>query len=419
MREDGTARCWDYWEEFGQRPPPRGETFATISAGGGHACALREDGAAVCWGRNYQGESSPPSGETFVAISAGGNHTCALRADGTAVCWGDDGWGSASPPSGETFIAISASGGRDHTCALRWDGEARCWGDNRHGQSSPPSGETFIAISAGWYHTCALREDGAAICWGQNDEGETSPPSGETFIAISAGSEHTCALREDGAARCWGRCHFFPSPSDPPLCESDPPVDETFVALSTGTNHSCALRADGTARCWGSYLSQPSGETFRTLETITVTAPTLRATPAPTCAAAPPPRHIFSGALSGSFQIIDPAPVNEADACVKRELGDEWRVADWNDVRDAWEIDPDQWKRAFDDVSVHVTLDGDTERNGRVFFITHFGYRPESFLAHDELGGDELLLGSWFYDALPILAFRPTPTAPGSGRANN
>ena len=83
---------------FGQASPPPNERFVTISSGAYHTCALRQDGAAVCWGarmsnthplrENSFGQSEPPAGEVFTAISCGDLHTCALRPDGTPVCWG-------------------------------------------------------------------------------------------------------------------------------------------------------------------------------------------------------------------------------------------------------------------------------------------------------------------------------------------
>ena len=73
----------------------------TISAGSFHACGLRENGQAVCWGaeRDYYdfGQANPPTDERFVTISAGGMHTCGLRADGRAVCWGDNANAKVNP----------------------------------------------------------------------------------------------------------------------------------------------------------------------------------------------------------------------------------------------------------------------------------------------------------------------------------
>ena len=100
------------------------QQHTTLSSGYGHACALRPDGRAVCWGRNDYGQASPPPGERFVSISAGAANTCALRSDGTVACWGSE--EQASPPDDEQFASISSSGG--HTCGLRPNGSAICWG---------------------------------------------------------------------------------------------------------------------------------------------------------------------------------------------------------------------------------------------------------------------------------------------------
>ena len=69
-----------------------------ITAGYRHTCALRDDGAARCWGNNEYEQANPPS-DAFAAITAGGLHTCGLRAEGSAQCWGNNDDGQTSPPS--------------------------------------------------------------------------------------------------------------------------------------------------------------------------------------------------------------------------------------------------------------------------------------------------------------------------------
>ena len=247
LRENGAVKCWG----GNQADPPSG-SYVAISAAPSHTCALRDSGNVDCWGTwGWLPAEAPPAG-SFVAISAGSSHTCALRENGEAECWGNTEFDQFAPPAG-FFIAISV--GENHVCALRDGGEAECWGSNYDGESNPPAG-SFVAISAGQWHTCALRKDGGeAECWGYNGEGQSTPPAG-SFVAISTGENHTCALREDGAAVCWG---------DNGEGQSDPPAG-SFVAISAGQRHTCGLRESGAAECWGanwSGQSDPPDGTFR------------------------------------------------------------------------------------------------------------------------------------------------------------
>ena len=61
--------------------------FASVSAGGGHTCWVKPDGAVACWGNDEFGEARPPGGE-FASVSAGGDYTCGVKRDGAVVCWG-------------------------------------------------------------------------------------------------------------------------------------------------------------------------------------------------------------------------------------------------------------------------------------------------------------------------------------------
>ena len=144
--------------------PSTSGPFQRLSRGADHICALRSsDGSISCWGDDGHGQASPPSGE-YTTLSSGEGGSCALRDDGAAVCWGTF---SVRPSTDESAMGpfTEISRGSDHACALGEHGSITCWGEDRHGQTSPPSG-SHIAISSHEHGSCAIRLDGTLACWG-------------------------------------------------------------------------------------------------------------------------------------------------------------------------------------------------------------------------------------------------------------
>jgi len=89
--------------------PVSGDSWTAVFAGAQHTIALRDDGTLWTWGINAQGQlginntsnQSTPlqvllagvSGDDWITVSAGGEHTIALRDDGTFWSWGNNGSG--------------------------------------------------------------------------------------------------------------------------------------------------------------------------------------------------------------------------------------------------------------------------------------------------------------------------------------
>ncbi len=304
--------------------------FASISVGAYHTCALTSLGVAYCWGNNGDGQlgsgtltngttpelvTMPVGVTSFASISVGGYHTCALTSGGAAYCWGNGVYGQlgsgiladrsipepVSMPAGVTFASIHAGG--IHTCALTSLGVAYCWGFNGYGQigdgtnarriapvevSMPAGVTTFASISVGGYHTCALTSLGVAYCWGNGAYGQlgdgsstvsntpvaVSMPGGVTFVSIQAGYNHTCALSSAEFAYCWGYNLLgqlgtgdttektTPSITMPPLSLN--------ASVSSGGNHTCARTGSGLAYCWGNNGHGQLGNGSTTFSTIAV-----------------------------------------------------------------------------------------------------------------------------------------------------
>lgn len=178
--------------------------FRRVSLGVDHGCAIRSDGALLCWGDNRDGQVGIEGAlaveypmrvgdDEWYEVAAGSRHTCAIRKDNALYCWGSNdslqlGLGSSMrerrQPTrvGADYDWQRLSAGESHTCGIRGE-EAYCWGANGHGQlgqwASDPLGQptlveggrAFEQIAVGQSHSCAL-EDDEAYCWGNNSDGQ-------------------------------------------------------------------------------------------------------------------------------------------------------------------------------------------------------------------------------------------------------
>ena len=278
--------------------------FASVSTGSTFACALTTEGAAYCWGNAGPDDEGPgvvpgerierrvPSavggGHTFASLSAGGAHACGVTTAGIAYCWGENDRGqlgdgttrtSASPVRVATDARFrSVTSGFAHACGLAIGGRAYCWGDRGvEGGSGAERARPiavggalrFATLSAGSFYTCGVATTGVGYCWGRNQFGQlgdgTTKSSGEPravagghrFRRIVAkratGRPHTCALTVGGTALCWGWESEALGRRD--LDDTATPGAVvgglTFRALSAGFSHTCGLTTRGDVYCWG------------------------------------------------------------------------------------------------------------------------------------------------------------------------
>jgi alpha-tubulin suppressor-like RCC1 family protein len=284
----------------------------TVSGGTNHTCASAASGSVTCWGQNSSGElgigipvthrATPQESVVGIddarAVDAGAAHACALREEGVATCWGSSGSGQlgsgfpvgsgvqgpANVVSPEPFQQIVA--GNSHTCGVTVDGGAKCWGSSASGQvgdgdqfSTSPRATPVdvvgltsgvIKVAPGGAHTCALTVGGVK-CWGSRHAGQLGDgqinqlsvahtpvdviglPDG--IQAVASGAHHTCVITSAGSLLCWGDNDYGQlgngSNSDSPTPVAVTGMSADVLAVTGGERHTCALRDDGSVWCWG------------------------------------------------------------------------------------------------------------------------------------------------------------------------
>jgi len=220
-------------------------------------CAIQDDDAVWCWGRNDMGQLGtgtfdnswvpvPVAGVGGVStMTSGSYHVCAIDPAGVLWCWGRNDRGqlgiavTGDPVTLPTLVegisdtVIDVALGVLHTCALLQSGEVWCWGTNEYGElgnesevdsnvpvqvSNLPT--TVQDIDSEYEHTCALLDGGEMMCWGHNEEGQIGEdtlgeilrqpvsvsglPEGSVVVLLALGAHHTCVLLEDTTLWCWG-----------------------------------------------------------------------------------------------------------------------------------------------------------------------------------------------------------------------
>ena len=276
-----------------------GTTWASVSAGARHVCAVDASQFLYCWGLNDHGQLATGDtvhraspwfiGSGYVLVAAGGYHSCAEMSGLNAVCWGrndqgqlgignyNDSYGPTTV-SGYTFSRLSL--GRYQSCGLVGN-TAYCWGNNFDGQvgnntvtvSSTPQAvytglvSSWAGLSTGGYHTCGSDlSTGNSYCWGWNGFGQVGnatpldgvspvpvPGLPANMTMITTGHEHTCAL-QSGAVWCWGWNSSGQLGDGTYTDRTSPGTVSTysdFQSVSAGSSHTCGLRAGNLIFCWG------------------------------------------------------------------------------------------------------------------------------------------------------------------------
>jgi hypothetical protein len=130
-------------------------------------------------------------------------------------------------------------------------------------------------------------------------------------------------------------------------------------------------------------------------------------------------RDFDSGRFNARFQLTSRtfSEKDDLNRAVERELGRDFAIADWEDLKAIPNIDA--WISAMrlrNEQSFFVTRNGQFIYSGkRQYNVQYFasGHIPANYLVHDQIAG-KLVLGSWYDLNEPILAIRKSPQGPGS-----
>lgn len=218
-----------------------------LSVGGSHTCALTGGGTAWCWGKNTYGQlgdGSTTSQTTARAvwgldgvvaqISAGADVTCAITHQGAALCWGGNFQGAIGDGTtenrsvpvavyglGRGVSSIAAGQVNGHTCAVMVGGDAWCWGSNSRGQLGDGGFNTLSlyplrvpgldsrvgSITTGKEHTCVTVE-GNVRCFGANTNGELGDDNVPNYATVPGRAVEAWPNPESGNAAA--TLHFLP-----------------------------------------------------------------------------------------------------------------------------------------------------------------------------------------------------------------
>jgi alpha-tubulin suppressor-like RCC1 family protein len=300
----------------------------SIAVGDGHSCGVRQDGNAICWGLNRNGQlgngtatdsSVPlvvPKLPNVVQIALGALHTCAVQRGGSVACWGYNALGQLGiGTQTSSYVPMFVPGLTDATqiaamyfatCVLRKTGTVACWGQSDAGQLAdsatasrlnpgPVANLTDVtAISGAGSTMCALKRDGSVYCWGENTYGQVGVPRATAVVtqpslvarlgapaqAIAVGISHTCAV-VTGALLCWGQNASGQVGDGTQATSSDPGQAQGLTdvkGVAMGRNHTCAVTGTGATYCWGANGNGELGNGETSRSNVPVLVPGLNAT---------------------------------------------------------------------------------------------------------------------------------------------
>ncbi|MDF2693235.1 MAG: regulator of chromosome condensation [Labilithrix sp.] len=313
-------------------PPPYDFTVACTSdpcvtqiaaRGGGHVCAVLQDGSVRCWGSNASGQlgtggdaSSMPGysasphavsgGASAKTVSATGDGaagtTCVVSIAGAVTCFGSDAWGQLGRSTGGSrgpnpvpapvvgLTAKSVTLASTFALAIGVDDRLWSWGANEGLQLARNPEDAGVASAAARAELVSgavrsgagtsatgfvVTEGGSVLSWGGGTSDQLGRPTSLAHDALPraialtdvssvvTGAAHACALAR-GRVYCWGTNESGQVGTGRRADELVParvglPAGVYAVAVAAGGNDTCVISANGDLYCWGANGSGQVG----------------------------------------------------------------------------------------------------------------------------------------------------------------
>ena len=271
------ASALDAASEGGSCTGPTCSTASDLCVGDGFACAVRSDGAVLCWGSDSRGQlgdgDTTETPHAYAPCSSG--LPCSPRPTRVLTSTGAPLSASRIACAGDTACAVvlpTAVGLSD----------VFCWGTNDSGQAGVSAGvgtaranlvdHLATEVSAMRNGFCGMRSGYIPQCWGYDSADAflfgtastdtsisrptTSGWQGTLAGSLALGLGHICTLAGD-TVTCAGQWQEGELNAATVTASSGPPTQIVFpgataspTALVAGEHFTCALIA-GTPWCWG------------------------------------------------------------------------------------------------------------------------------------------------------------------------
>lgn len=266
LDDGGELRCWG-GNAFGQlgigdresRAPPgeRVSLPAPVSDFDlfeSHVCAVLVSGELWCWGKSSESQAASGRGEEDIlvpgqigletnwsSVAVGDGHSCAVREDDALLCWGRNSDGQIgqgddapvrfrSPTLVDSFDGIrSLALGSAHSVVVDGDGALFVFGRSFQGRlglgtidrdtivgrpTRVDNANNWLDVDAATFNTCARKDDDSIWCWGRNFESqiagsnalfEEMPVRVGTGVEIAVGRFHVCMVDKQSVVQCVGQ----------------------------------------------------------------------------------------------------------------------------------------------------------------------------------------------------------------------